>query len=102
MFTQFGSTASNAVIFGHAFPGKTAYATFEEGFLTVAQDFQQPILYLQANLHKWKLDNPYPEAPNITRVIADRIAPHAPLQVTVTDDPDDPFSSDHDFDGFFL
>ncbi len=102
MFSQFGTTASNAVIFGHAFPGHTGYETFKAGFLTVAQDFQKPILYLQGDNHTWTLDDPYSEAPNITRVVLDRTGPNAPLQVSVTADSDDPFSSDHNFDDFFL
>ena len=46
--------------------------------------------------------DPYSEAPNITRVVLDRTGPNAPLQVSVSADPDDSFSSDHNFDDFFL
>ena len=92
----------DAVILAHAFSGHSRYSTFEKGFLTVAQDFQKPILYLQGDNHAWQLDNPYVDTPNITRVVLDRTGPNSPLLVTVEDDPDDPFSSDHDFDGLFL
>ena len=102
MFAQFGGAASNAVILAHAFSGHSGYGAFEAGFLTVAQDFQKPILYLQGDNHAWKLDNPYGDTPNITRVVLDRTGPNSPLLVTIEDDPDDPFSSDHDFDGLFL
>ena len=102
MFGQYGNAASNAVFFAHTFSGHSGYADFEDGFLTVAQDFEKPILYLQGDSHTWKLDNPYDEAENITRIIVNRTGPNSPMLVTVEDDPDDPFSADHDFDGLFL
>ena len=101
-FAMYGATANNAVIFGHASPEHSGYETFEAGFLTVAQDFQKPILYLRGDDHNWKLDNLYSVAPNITRVTLDRTGSNPPLQVSITNDPDDPFLSDHNFDGFFL
>ena len=103
MFGQFGASASNAVLFGHASPKHSGYDVFEDGFITAAQDFDKPILYLQGDSHKWDLDTaPWSEAPNITKVIIDRTGPNPPLQVTVDNDPDDPFASDHDFGGLFL
>ncbi len=41
-------------------------------------------------------------AANVTRVIVNRTGPNSPLLVTVEDEPDDPFSGDHDFGGLFL
>jgi len=103
MFGQFGATASNAVLFGYASPGHSGYSDFKAGFLNVAQDFQKPILYLQGDTHAWDLTTSYAEAPNITKVIVDQTnGSNAPLQVTVNNDPDDPFDSDHDFGGIFL
>ncbi len=103
MFGQFGATTSNAVLFGHASPKRAGYDAFEAGFLTVAQDFDKPILYLQGDSHTWDLDNPWSKAPNITKVVINRTNdPDDPLQVSVNNDPDDPFASDHDFGGFFL
>ena len=54
------------------------------------------------NDHKWGLENPYSSTPNITQVTLDRTGSHPPLQISITDDPDDPFSTDHNFDGFFV
>ncbi|MCZ6888452.1 MAG: cadherin repeat domain-containing protein, partial [Gammaproteobacteria bacterium] len=101
-FAQYGATANNAVIFAHASAGHSGYDTFEAGFLTVAQDFQKPILYLMGNDHKWELEYPYSSTPNITQVTLDRTGSQPPLQISITDDPDDPFSTDHNFDGFFV
>ena len=102
-FAVHGTAASNAVLFGHASPTKSAYATFETGFLTVAQDFDKPILYLQGDSHTWALDTPWSEAPNITKVIVNKTnGSNDPLQVFVDNDPNDPFDSDHNFGGEFL
>ena len=91
------------MLFGHASPKKSGYEDFEAGFLTVAQDFDKPILYLQGDTHKWDLDTPWSEAPNITKVIVNKTnGSNDPLQISVNSDPDDPFASDHDFGGFFL
>ena len=58
---------------------------------------------MMGDLHNWTLDNPYSSAPNITRVIVDRTSSlDRALHVTVDNDPDDPFASDHDFGGLFL
>ena len=102
-FGQHGASASNAVLFGHASPKHSGYDVFETGFLTVAQDFDKPILYLQGDTHNWDLDNPWSEAPNIVKVVVDMTnGVNAPLQVSVDNDPNDPFASDHDFGGLFL
>ncbi len=63
MFGQFGATSSNAVLFGHATPKHSGYQDFEAGFLTIAQDFDKPILYLQGDTHTWDLVTPWSEAP---------------------------------------
>ena len=59
MFAQHGASASNAVLFGHASPTRSGYEDFEAGFLTVAQDFDKPILYLQGDSHTWDLDTSF-------------------------------------------
>ena len=102
MFAEFGTAVNNAVFFAQAAPSLSGYETFEAGFIAAAQDFDKPILYLQGDSHKWSLSEPYSEAPNITKVILDKTGPAGPLEVSVTNDPDDPFASDHDFGGMFL
>ncbi len=59
MFLQFGDAASNAVIFAHASPSRSGYSAFKQGFISVAQDFEKPILYLQGDQHDWTLDDSY-------------------------------------------
>ena len=67
------------------------------------REFDKPILWLQGDKHHWSLDPEYfGTAPNLTRVILERTGPGDPLLVSVTDDPDDPFDSDHSFGGQFL
>ena len=76
------------------------YQTFEDGLILTAQDFDKPILYLQGDQHQWLLDQPLADATNFTRVIIEKTGDSAdsdPLLVSVSADPDDPFSFDHDF-----
>ena len=99
-FAQFGGQVTSAVIFGHASPTKSAYALFEQGFRAAAQELGDPILYLQGDEHKWLLDQPFADAPNVTRIIIEQTGGGAdsdPLLVSVSGDPTDPFTYDHDF-----
>ena len=97
-FAQFGDAVSSAVVFGHAFPGLQGYETFEAGFIAAAQSFADPILYMQGDNHQWLIDQPYSEAPNISRVIVDQTGGSAdPLLVSVSNDPGATFTFDHDF-----
>jgi hypothetical protein len=102
-FTAFGAQTTSAVIFGHANPSKNGYGGFEAGFVAAAQQFADPILYLQGDTHKWDLSQPYPtSAPNITKVVVDQTGSGSgtngdPLLVSVSADPNAPFTFDHDF-----
>jgi len=75
MFSQYGAAASNAVIFGHASPSYSEYSAFKQGFISVAEDFQKPILYLQGDLHDWTLDDSYAGTDNIKKIILERTGP---------------------------
>ena len=89
-----------AVIFAQASTSGKGYGELQTGFVAAAQDFQSPILYVQGDLHKWIYDNPYPDAPNVTRVVIAQTQSgpnNLPLLVTVTDDATHPFSFDHVF-----
>ena len=92
------------MIFGHADPGWSGYDTFEDGFRTAARDFEKPILWLQGDLHRWELDpQPWSDVPNFTKIILERTSePENALRISASNDPDDPFDSDHNFDGLFL
>jgi hypothetical protein len=54
--------------------------------------------------HNWLADQPYPTAPNITRIIIDKTGEGTgddnPLKVSLFDDPNDPYAFDHPFDLF--
>ena len=102
MFSQYGAAASNAVIFGHASPSYSEYSAFKQGFISVAEDFQKPILYLQGDLHDWTLDDSYAGTDNIKKIILERTGSGGALKVSISDDTEDPFSSDHNFDDSFL
>ena len=75
------------------------YQAFEDGFVLAAQDFGDPILYLQGDSHQWLLDQPL-AATNVTRIIIEPTGDGAdsdPLLVSILADSEDPFSFDHDF-----
>ncbi len=55
-FADFGDQVTSAVVFGHASPGYSGYSSFQAGFIAAAQDFADPILYLQGDKHQWLLD----------------------------------------------
>jgi hypothetical protein len=99
-FTQFGDQATSAVIFSQASPTNSGYPGFSDGLITAAQQFVDPILFLQGDSHQWLLDHPFSAAPNFTRVILEQTGLNSsapPLLVSVSDDPLHPFTFDHDF-----
>ena len=91
-FANFGSQVTSAVIFGHSFadPNKGDRQQFGLDFVTAAQNFGKPILYMQGDDHHWVLDNPYAAAPNVTRVVVEQGVPS--VRTTITNDPIDPFT----------
>jgi len=102
MFALHGDAASNAVIMGHASPSRSGYTAFKDGFISAAEEFVKPILYLQGDQHAWDLTDSYAGVDNIQKIILERTGLGDPLMVDITDDPLDPFSSDHNFDDSFL
>ena len=90
-FNNFGSQVTSALVFGHAFPDG-GRQQFGDAFVTAAQNFDKPILYMMGDEHSWVLDNPFNDAPNVTRVTVDQGAPS--VRVTISDDPTDPFTFD--------
>ncbi len=91
---NFGSQVTSMVMFGHAFPDPTGddRQQFGQDFVEAAQAFGKPILYMMGDEHDWTLDNPYSDAPNVTRVVVDQGVPS--VRVTVTHDPANPFTFD--------
>ena len=90
---------SCAVIFAQAAPSNGG-ASFETGLVTAAQDFADPILYVQGDLHKWSIDVPYAAAPNLERVViaaTGNSKDSQPLLVSVDPTQPWPFTFDHLF-----
>jgi uncharacterized protein len=59
---------------------------FSDQFVSLANEFNKPILYVQGNHHCWTHDFPYKEAPNIERIVVDRVVNSSPILIRVMDD----------------
>jgi uncharacterized repeat protein (TIGR02543 family) len=81
-FQAHGSEVRAAVIFAHNMD-KSADALFINQFITLANSFAKPILYIHGSGHSWKQDNPL-SASNVLRVQVDNGGAALPVQVTVT------------------
>ena len=81
-----------ALVFGHAFPDPTGgdRQQFGQDFVTAAQNFGKPILYAMGDGHGSVLDNPYHNAPNVTRLQVIQGVPS--VRVTIGNDPTAPFT----------
>ncbi len=89
---HYGEDLSSVVLFGHAHPNPSHKLFFEQ-FNVLAKSFEKPILYLHGDGHTWVHDHPF-EAKNILRVQVDQGAKGPPVQVRVTNDPEEPFKFD--------
>ena len=85
------SEVRGAVIFSQCGPSSSgARATFFSRFVTAAQTFNKPILFLHGDGHVWIEDYPWSTAPNVKRIQVTKGGSEEPLQVTVTMDPRNP------------
>ncbi len=89
---HYGGNLRSVVLFGHAHPNPSHNVFFQQ-FNELAENFGKPILYLHGDGHTWVHDYPF-EAKNILRVQVDQGAKGPPVQVTVTNDPIEPFKFD--------
>ena len=87
-----GERLSSLVVFAHAKPGAN-HADFVEGFSALAETFAKPVLFLHGDGHRWIMDRPF-TAQNVLRVQVDQGSLAPPIQVVVTDDPEQPFVID--------
>ncbi len=85
---QDNDQAQAAVLFTHAKPGSN-HDAFMTPFLAAAKEFGRPVLFLHGDGHQWIHDEPWNEAPQVTRIQVEAGADAVPLQVTVDFD-DDP------------
>ena len=100
-FAKHKSEVSAAVVCAQANPiggsGVAAavnnrFSSFTKPFGKLAADFKKPVLFLHADGHKWIVDKPWENAPNITRVQVDRLEPNfPPVQITVDPTAEKPF-----------
>jgi hypothetical protein len=84
------SQVRGAVIFSQSGPSSSR-ATFFDIFDPAAQTFAKPVLFIHGDGHEWMMDNPF-SASNVLRVQVDDGGSEAPVQITVTMDPQDMFS----------
>ena len=89
---EFGGHVRAAVVFAQAAP-RDKHEDFFAKFVTAAEAFGKPVLYLHGDGHAWEHE-PGWRAPNILRVQVDAVAGAPPVLVTVTDDPQTPFHFD--------
>jgi TPR repeat protein len=61
------------------------YKYFSNKFISLAQEFKKPILYMQGNRHCLHLDTPYKEASNIKRIVVSKIEQSPMVKVTIKD-----------------
>ncbi|MGH2571705.1 MAG: Ig-like domain-containing protein, partial [bacterium] len=88
-FEDKGAQVRAAVVFGHAGPSSSRDRFFDP-FRVSAGGFAKPVLYAMGDLHDWDLDRPWPEQ-NMQRLTIENGHDEPPVQVTVTDDPLNPF-----------
>jgi len=81
-----------AVVCAQAMPAVTVEPFFEQ-FARHAKKYSKPVLYLHADGHVWTVEKAW-KAANITRVQTDQVGRNPPVQVTVSDDPNQPFVFD--------
>ena len=90
-FAAHGDKVRSAVVFAQASADRKAPRFLPE-FRKHALSFRKPVLYLHADGHKWFVRSGE-WAPNIVHVQLDVVnAEFPPVQVTVTTDPQNPFS----------
>jgi hypothetical protein len=91
-FVRSAEKTRAAVIFAQAQPTKE-HEDFTKSLGEAARKFGKPVLFLHADGHVWEVQDPW-MAPNLRRVMTDQISRAPPVQVTVTDDPKQPFVFD--------
>ncbi|MCI0684677.1 MAG: hypothetical protein L0Y71_21480 [Gemmataceae bacterium] len=84
-----GAKVRALVVFAQAMPSPD-HEPFFRAFVAACKEFKKPVLYLHADGHIWQLEKGW-RAPNLWRVQTDQLGRNPPVQVTVTDDPDEPF-----------
>ncbi len=95
-FTRHKSDTRAAVLLAQATPAKPQELFFQQ--LTAScKEWTKPVLYLHADGHVWQVEKAW-RAPNLWRVQTDQVRLNPPVLVTVTEDPNNPFTFDRRLD----
>ena len=79
------------VVLAHAFPSQSRHGAFARRFIGASRKLNRPILYIHGDGHKWVKDQPFIDAPKITRVQLTQGGKENPLLVTVKPNLLEPF-----------
>jgi hypothetical protein len=103
-FIKHRKTVQVAVVCCHANPirmvkgkpqARPPFAPFCDRFAKLGAAFGKPVLFLHADGHQWIVDQPWNNAPNITRIQLDRVnQTFPPVQFTIRPAAKKPFSFD--------
>lgn len=90
---RFGEECRAVVVFGHALP-TARHLDFFGPFTEDIARLGKPTVYIHGDGHRWIQDQPFPNAPNLTRIQVDQGGIAPPLKITITEDPNEPFQFD--------
>ncbi len=90
---RYGPKVRAAVVCAQASPNEAKNGDFFTPFVARVAAFEKPVLYLHGDGHVYKLVSPW-RVPNLVRAQVDAVGTNPPLLVTVTEDPDVPFTFD--------
>jgi hypothetical protein len=83
-FEREGNRVRGAVVVGHAHPVGPR-KPFADVFIPTAAQFAKPVLYLHGDGHRWIQNQPFVDAPNVTRVQIDQGGIAPPVRVTIAE-----------------
>lgn len=95
-FNLHKSDARAAVLLAQATPA-AAHELFFKQLVESCKEWIKPVLYLHADGHVWQVQKAW-RVPNLWRVQTDQVRLNPPVLVTVTDDPNNPFTFDRRLD----
>lgn len=90
---RFGPDVRAAVVCAQAGLNSEKHGDFLAPFVKRVQAFEKPVLYLHGDGHVYEREASW-RVPNLTRVQVDKVGTNPPLLVTVTVNPDEPFTFD--------
>lgn len=95
-FARHKADVRAAVLLAQANPAKPHEIFFKQ-LAESCNAWTKPVLYLHADGHVWEVEKAW-RAPNLWRVQTDQVRLNPPVLVTVTEDPNNPFTFDRRLD----